>query len=57
MGTGEERARRARRDVISAAVLANVIGAAAVFVFLQWLSYSTGFSDTGSRISAAIAAT
>ena len=56
MGEGEERARRARRHVISAAVLANAVGAAAVFVFLQWLSYGTGFSDRSSRISAAIAA-
>src|SRR5205814_33184 len=49
------RARTATRDVVGAAVLANSLGGATVYVFLQWLTSGPGANDRHARISAAVA--
>ena len=54
MGDGAAQARGVTRAIIAAAVVANLVGAATVYAFLQ-LTSSTGLSDHDTKVSALIA--
>jgi hypothetical protein len=51
---GEERAKGAKRDVLLTALIANLSGAAVLFVFLQWLSAGPVRSHRDIRIGLAV---